>query len=1017
MVLIRLQIQNFLSYGEPPQEIDLRGVHMAALVGNNGAGKSALLDAITWALFGKARSNRNSELIRKGATEMSVTLEFDVDGQIYRVRRRFSRKTGTHTASLEQNIDGNRWRSIVTESKVTVVEREIQKLLRMNYDTFINTVFMPQGQSGRFMDLSPAERRDLLAQVLGLDVCEKLAEKAREQVRALSGQINEGQRRMSQIENEIALIPQVVKEFENKQREREHTKQMLQKTEEEIKQVQKKREDLLTQKAQLDLLSDEAKLHKQQIDDARGKIQEFEGRLEQWNKVLAKEQQITEAMKKFLQAQEAERLLSEKASQLRELEQKRHQLEQLISKAQSELENRLKAVERDEAHISKRLKELQELIGKKGEVIRRLDELQKAREALKEWDEKQRQWSALQQQRTQLEREIAEEREKWAQLEGKLQQAQTQHESKIAQKPQVEQRLKQLEESKEKLKEWQQFLDTARKKKEQIAGQITMLVTRREQLQKAMDETREKLHLLAEHAGEPKCPLCETTLTPQKLASLRKKLTKEVEQYEAEIAETERETERLQKDLEQLNSQIEKAEVALRQLPELERQIGEIQQRLLEIADAEKELQKLKADRELLQLRKSEAERQWQEQRQELETKERSLGYDPDAHQRWHQKVESLARFESEIERIRQAEEEALSLQEQLGKLKTEIDSIKQKLSTGDFAHGERRELERVEEDIRNLGYDETKHQQLRDWIQKNQHIHQWWQQLQTAKEEVPKLQRWIEEAKQRISESEKRLREIDLQTKKLQERISQLPEIEEQLDELQGRRKARENELQRLNEELGALRQKLEELKHREQEKWELEQRLAQLSMEKQDYELLAEAFGRNGIPKMVLRNAVQWLEWEANRLLALLTNGRMHLRFELETPTESGSQKETLAIIVSDELGDRAYELYSGGERFRIDFAVRVALARLLSYRAGAPLRTLIIDEGFGSQDKEGLEAIIEAIQTVSKEFARILIVTHLEEFREHFPALIEVTKEGSGSKCRLIVRGQQEVSSTAY
>lgn len=200
--------------------------------------------------------------------------------------------------------------------------------------------------------------------------------------------------------------------------------------------------------------------------------------------------------------------------------------------------------------------------------------------------------------------------------------------------------------------------------------------------------------------------------------------------------------------------------------------------------------------------------------------------------------------------------------------------------------------------------------------------------------------------------------------------------------------------------------------MSRKEQEKGQLEQRLAQLREEKGDYELLAEAFGRNGIPKMILRHAVPWLEDEASRLLARLTQGRMRLRFALETPNQSGTQREDLKIFVSDELGERPYELYSGGEKFRIDFAVRVALARLLAHRAGAPLRTLIIDEGFGSQDKEGLEAIVETIQTVSKEFARVLIVTHLDELRDYFPALIEVTKGSNGSQCRLIIRDQQEV-----
>jgi exonuclease SbcC len=322
VVPIRLQIRNFLSYGD--EKIDLSGVHMAALIGNNGAGKSALLDAMTWALFGKARSNRNQELLRKGATEMSVTLEFDVDGQLYRVRRQFSRKSRSHNVTLEQSVNG-KWRSVVHE-RVKTVEQEIQKLLRMDYDTFVNTVFMPQGQSGMFMDLDPAERRDLLAQVLGLEVYEELAGRAREQVRVLSGQINESQQRLQQIETELSQKPQVVKEFERKRQERDHTEQMLRQTDDEIKQVQKRREELLAQKAKVEQLRNERKTLTQQISEAQKDKQGFEDRLEQWNKVIAREGQITEAWKKFLQAQEAERVLSEKASQLHELEQRRHQL-------------------------------------------------------------------------------------------------------------------------------------------------------------------------------------------------------------------------------------------------------------------------------------------------------------------------------------------------------------------------------------------------------------------------------------------------------------------------------------------------------------------------------------------------------------------------------------------------------------------------------------------------------------------------------------------------------------------
>jgi exonuclease SbcC len=79
-------------------------------------------------------------------------------------------------------------------------------------------------------------------------------------------------------------------------------------------------------------------------------------------------------------------------------------------------------------------------------------------------------------------------------------------------------------------------------------------------------------------------------------------------------------------------------------------------------------------------------------------------------------------------------------------------------------------------------------------------------------------------------------------------------------------------------------------------------------------------------------------------------------------------------------------------------------MALSRMLASRAGAKLQTLVIDEGFGSQDADGRQRLIEAINCVQDKFARILVITHLEELKDAFPARIEVTKSLTGSQVRL-------------
>ena len=133
-------------------------------------------------------------------------------------------------------------------------------------------------------------------------------------------------------------------------------------------------------------------------------------------------------------------------------------------------------------------------------------------------------------------------------------------------------------------------------------------------------------------------------------------------------------------------------------------------------------------------------------------------------------------------------------------------------------------------------------------------------------------------------------------------------------------------------------------------------------------------------------------------------MTDGGLQLRLvtqrDAKSKSAAGAAIETLDIAISDDMGTRPYELYSGGEAFRINFALRVALSRLLAHRAGAPLQTLILDEGFGTQDPKGREAIVDAINSISDSFALILVITHIEELKEAFPTRIEVTKGASGS-----------------
>jgi exonuclease SbcC len=169
--------------------------------------------------------------------------------------------------------------------------------------------------------------------------------------------------------------------------------------------------------------------------------------------------------------------------------------------------------------------------------------------------------------------------------------------------------------------------------------------------------------------------------------------------------------------------------------------------------------------------------------------------------------------------------------------------------------------------------------------------------------------------------------------------------------------------------------------------------------------YDELVQAFGKKGIQAMLIDHAIPELEHEANELLGRMSDNQMHLSFETQRDSKKGDTIETLDIRIADGLGTRDYSMFSGGEAFRVNFAIRVSLAKLLARRANANLKTLVMDEGFGTQDGRGRDRIVEAINAVSPDFERILVITHIQELKDLFPSQIEVTKGPAGSSWTVI------------
>ena len=205
---------------------------------------------------------------------------------------------------------------------------------------------------------------------------------------------------------------------------------------------------------------------------------------------------------------------------------------------------------------------------------------------------------------------------------------------------------------------------------------------------------------------------------------------------------------------------------------------------------------------------------------------------------------------------------------------------------------------------------------------------------------------------------------------------------------------------------EVGAAQQKVNVLENLKKRHKTLENEREELAGYINHHKQLERAFGKDGVPALLIEQALPQIETKANDILERLSDGKMSVRFQTQRELKTkDSLKETLDIIISDSAGTRDYEMFSGGEAFRINFAIRLALSEVLSQRAGARLQTLVIDEGFGSQDALGRQRLVEAINTVKADFAKILVITHIESLKDAFPIRIEVEKTLRGSIIEII------------
>jgi DNA repair protein SbcC/Rad50 len=997
MIPLSLRLHNFMSYGEDTPPLDFSCFTTACLTGDNGHGKSTLLDAITWALWGETRAKSLDDVVRLGQDEAEVEFIFDLENERYRVLRKRSLKTRQSALELQGFDHATQRFRPLSGASIRETEAKIVQLLHMNYDTFINSVFVLQGRADEFTTRRPGERKRILADILGLSIYDTLEARARAHRNEMDLEVKTLHQRLAELQQDVAQKDELAAAVSAHQDALAHLQVELQSAQQSLEQLRQRQNALELQSQRAHDVARRLQQVQHELLEVDQQLTVHQRHMADYEAILQQESTILTGYQSLQQLREQERVYSAQAEEYTTLQQRQAALQQAITTEQYRLELEQRSACQRQQELEQKIQSSETFLQKAPSIAAAYSAFQEARQRDAAMAQTLQERYRLEQEKSQVEFRIQQKRHTLELEQRSLLDRQRDWQLKEAALPTLQQQVEDIQQHLTEIEQQTKRLEQIRTDGVAIRVQLeTSIPQAQETLQKEIQEQGEKRALLASAGAH--CPLCEKTLTDQERRRVIQKLTQEVARREARVQELQREQQQLLMQRQKLRLEYREVEQQVAQRQSLEQQSAVAQASLTEATRARDNLVSVLQALQELDTRLTAGTYATEELAclRELSTALESLIYDKEAHEAVQHTLVTLADAEVQQSRLQQVETEFATLCCQRQEVAQQLTNLEQTLQSSQFAIVERLELQTVTECLERLGFSPAAHHTLRQRIQEQQYVERQYMQLETARahltEERAALHQ-LEARKQRVV--------TDLATLEHEQR-----QYASELGAIQGLRHevARTEEQVRLLREregiarvaLGRSQSQYEHCLQQEIELQRKQQQRDQAVTERTLYGDLAQMFGKNGIQAIMIENAIPELEDEANRILARVTHNAMHLTLETQRDTRTGGVAETLDIKISDELGTRNYELFSGGEAFRINFAVRVSLAKMLARRAGARLRTLVIDEGFGTQDTEGLERLVEVIKAIQADFAKIIVITHLRELKNSFETHIEVKKD---------------------
>jgi DNA repair protein SbcC/Rad50 len=1029
MLLQRIELKGFLSYyghknetGEiEPIVIDFRQSPLWLIHGENGVGKSALFDAITFVLYKQHRGGGSSfyNLINDATDKAEINLEIELGGQSYLVQKTITRTRRKVKGKHEEGASvwgivrcGTRNDSPAIPGTENKVEEWVQNNLRMSDKTFVSAVVLRQGDADAFLKAKADERRTRLLELLDLNFYKKLGEKA-------TKQRNEWKKEQDKKQEELDALPAI-------------TAEQLKSQQQAIDEVNK----LLAQ------LKQSQSLKKQELDNASNAANYL-------TQISDKEKQqdldavILENAYEILQNIRRYRELKSILQQLEVLWRERKRLQ--------EEENSIKKLNEDVTVLKNQLnkvvphlKEVKDNENNNNDAItalkQRLEEFQNCQQLLSNQLNDLKQVLRLENQIKAEEEKLKPHREILTKSQELLQLYN--HYEQLSKDVPLLQKLnnvtQQISESEEVSQQWltncngyQQQINKAKIEQEKLYKASVIIIQECEKLQETLRKCENQIALFDEKikhrdsvSHEIDCPICgshldseeaqsrlaeECKLWQEKISQLKlqqKSINQQIqskkwERSEAEaslnaaknttreaeikLAKANTQLEGIQSNIAKQNKEIEVARQAagslidkLNQLPSLEIEL----QNLKSIPEQKQNL----SDAQLMKNIIDETINKCQQHLEEL------AEFSPEEREQLPLDNEKVSQYIRECQEDKQAlESETIELTSQREALENQKRGIENKI---ELAQQQLSELERRKQ----IAEKEVELQQnalQANWANHPACVNQ--EDLERLRTEFASLKD-SETKESQLQEAQNRVNQLAGAINTLKEQLHKIPEKHRRpVDHVQAEINDIYIIVQQTEEKLNTERQKLIEMNSYKQRYDEHLEKLNEAKEELSYYKRLADAFGNRGLQAKIIQKSQEAIQINANNTLAHLSNGNWQIDLK---ENEAQTELEILARdLRSPENPLRQFEYLSGGEKFLVAVSLAVAIGQ--SIYGGRTVDTLVIDEGFGNLDKDKRPLMVSELRRLSEDVlqgGRVIVVSHQEDVCEEFGSKYRIYRDAN-------------------